>query len=208
MAALDLVGRLVGAVGRVLPASTGRSRSCAQVSGLDPRRPRGGARGRRAGRRGHARPAGPSGTPAPADPPACEEAVAAVLEADWVVLGPGSWFTSVLTHLLVPGLREALAPRAPGAWSRSTCGAGGGDLRVHPGGAPRRAHRARARRALRRRARRPRRRRGPGRARARRRPGRRPPRARAPSPPPTARPATTSTASRPRAPHPSLTAPV
>jgi uncharacterized cofD-like protein len=44
----------------------------------------------------------------PADPPACPEAVAAVSQADWVVLGPGSWFTSVLPHLLVPGLAEAL----------------------------------------------------------------------------------------------------
>ena len=44
----------------------------------------------------------------PADPPACPEAVAAVGAADWVVLGPGSWFTSVLPHLLVPGLAEAL----------------------------------------------------------------------------------------------------
>jgi uncharacterized cofD-like protein len=44
----------------------------------------------------------------PADPPAVPEAVAAVLEADWVVFGPGSWFTSVLPHLMVPSLREAL----------------------------------------------------------------------------------------------------
>jgi uncharacterized cofD-like protein len=44
----------------------------------------------------------------PADPPACPEAVAAIEAADWVVLGPGSWYTSVLPHLLVPGLRDAL----------------------------------------------------------------------------------------------------
>jgi uncharacterized cofD-like protein len=44
----------------------------------------------------------------PADPPACPEAVAAVREADWVVLGPGSWYSSVLVHLLVPELAEAL----------------------------------------------------------------------------------------------------
>ena len=44
----------------------------------------------------------------PADPPACAEAVEAVVEADWVVLGPGSWFTSVLPHLLVPELSSAL----------------------------------------------------------------------------------------------------
>jgi uncharacterized cofD-like protein len=44
----------------------------------------------------------------PEAPAACEEAVAAVRAADWVVLGPGSWFTSVLPHLLVPELRAAL----------------------------------------------------------------------------------------------------
>lgn len=49
----------------------------------------------------------------PANPPACPEAVAAVDEADWVVLGPGSWYTSVIPHLLVPELREALVS-APG----------------------------------------------------------------------------------------------
>jgi uncharacterized cofD-like protein len=31
-----------------------------------------------------------------------------VLDADVVLLGPGSWFTSVLPHLLVPELHEAL----------------------------------------------------------------------------------------------------
>ena len=44
----------------------------------------------------------------PPDPPACPEAVAAVHAADWVVFGPGSWFTSVLPHLLVPELADAL----------------------------------------------------------------------------------------------------
>jgi uncharacterized cofD-like protein len=44
----------------------------------------------------------------PPDPPACPEALAAVLAADLVVLGPGSWFTSVLPHLLVPELAAAL----------------------------------------------------------------------------------------------------
>ncbi len=31
-----------------------------------------------------------------------------MLDADWVVFGPGSWFTSVLPHLLVPELAAAL----------------------------------------------------------------------------------------------------
>ncbi len=44
----------------------------------------------------------------PAEPRANPEAVRAVLDADWVVLGPGSWFTSVCPHLLVPDLAEAL----------------------------------------------------------------------------------------------------
>ncbi|MFW0181554.1 gluconeogenesis factor YvcK family protein [Rothia sp. CCM 9417] len=44
--------------------------------------------------------------PAEAEP--CPEAVSAVHEADWVVLGPGSFFTSLLPHLLLPGLREAI----------------------------------------------------------------------------------------------------
>jgi uncharacterized cofD-like protein len=41
-------------------------------------------------------------------PKACPAAVDAVREADLVLLGPGSWFTSVLPHLLVPELHEAL----------------------------------------------------------------------------------------------------
>ena len=44
----------------------------------------------------------------PARPPALPEAVPRSRDADWVVLGPGSWFTSVIPHLLVPELREAL----------------------------------------------------------------------------------------------------
>jgi uncharacterized cofD-like protein len=48
----------------------------------------------------------------PADPPACAAAVAAVAEADTVLLGPGSWFTSVIPHVLVPGLHDALVRTA------------------------------------------------------------------------------------------------
>ena len=48
----------------------------------------------------------------PDHPPACPEAVAAIEAADWVVLGPGSWFTSVLPHLLVPGPRRRAAAHA------------------------------------------------------------------------------------------------
>lgn len=44
----------------------------------------------------------------PADAPACGEALEAIELSDWVILGPGSWYTSVLPHLMLPQLREAL----------------------------------------------------------------------------------------------------
>jgi uncharacterized cofD-like protein len=49
----------------------------------------------------------------PEAPKACVEALDAVRAADVLILGPGSWFTSVLPHLLVPDLRDAvIASRA------------------------------------------------------------------------------------------------
>ncbi|GAB3231623.1 uridine diphosphate-N-acetylglucosamine-binding protein YvcK [Glycomyces halotolerans] len=45
----------------------------------------------------------------PADATACPETLEAVAEADWHVFGPGSWYTSVIPHLLLPELREAIA---------------------------------------------------------------------------------------------------
>ncbi|MBI3428742.1 MAG: uridine diphosphate-N-acetylglucosamine-binding protein YvcK [Actinobacteria bacterium] len=44
----------------------------------------------------------------PQDPPAREEALSAIAQAAWVTMGPGSWFSSVLPHLLVPMQRRAL----------------------------------------------------------------------------------------------------
>ncbi len=44
----------------------------------------------------------------PRDAKACPEAIEAISEADWVVLGPGSWYSSVIPHLLVADLRDAL----------------------------------------------------------------------------------------------------
>ena len=45
----------------------------------------------------------------PRDPVACPDAVKALDEADAVVLGPGSLYTSVVANLLVPGIADALA---------------------------------------------------------------------------------------------------
>ncbi|HLF09498.1 MAG TPA: gluconeogenesis factor YvcK family protein [Dehalococcoidia bacterium] len=44
----------------------------------------------------------------PEDAPAHPEAVKALLEADLIVLGPGSLYTSILPNLLVSGIRQAI----------------------------------------------------------------------------------------------------
>lgn len=48
----------------------------------------------------------------PEDPPARAEALAAVADADWITMGPGSWFSSVIPHLLVPAQLQALKSTA------------------------------------------------------------------------------------------------
>lgn len=106
--ALDWVGRLLGASGRVLPMALSPMDIAAEVRGLDPVDP-----DALTTVRGQVEVATTGGVIAgirlePADPTPCPEAVAAVRDADWVVLGPGSWFTSVIPHLMVPALREAL----------------------------------------------------------------------------------------------------
>ena len=49
----------------------------------------------------------------PEQAPACVEALTAIELADWVILGPGSWYTSVLPHLLLPEMRDALSATRP-----------------------------------------------------------------------------------------------
>jgi uncharacterized cofD-like protein len=44
----------------------------------------------------------------PENPPSYREALDAVGSADWITMGPGSWFSSVIPHLLVPSLRDAI----------------------------------------------------------------------------------------------------
>jgi uncharacterized cofD-like protein len=107
--ALDWVGRLLGAHGRVLPMATTPMDITARVRGADPADPAAVSVVR--GQVEVATAAGRIESVAlvPEDPQACPEAVEAVLAAEWVVLGPGSWFSSVIPHLMVPGLRTALA---------------------------------------------------------------------------------------------------
>jgi uncharacterized cofD-like protein len=108
VAGLDLVGRLLNSRGRVLPMAAVPLEIEAEVRGLDLADPEAVTPVR-----GQFAVATTSGrvqsiSLLPADPPACPESVRSVREADWVVLGPGSWFTSVMPHLMVPGLRDAL----------------------------------------------------------------------------------------------------
>jgi len=44
----------------------------------------------------------------PENPTTRAEVLLALAEADWITMGPGSWFSSVLPHLLVPSLRDAI----------------------------------------------------------------------------------------------------
>ena len=48
---------------------------------------------------------------APANPPALPAAIAAIQEADYIIMGPGSLYTSVISNLLVPEIAEAIAAR-------------------------------------------------------------------------------------------------
>ncbi|MFI7100274.1 uridine diphosphate-N-acetylglucosamine-binding protein YvcK [Streptomyces sp. NPDC050161] len=106
--ALDLVGKLLGAHGRVLPMSAVPLELQAQVKGHHKGRPDEVATVRGQATVALTRGEVQSVHVVPEDPPAVPEVVAAVRDADWVVLGPGSWFSSVIPHLLVPELREAL----------------------------------------------------------------------------------------------------
>ncbi|HET6817120.1 MAG TPA: uridine diphosphate-N-acetylglucosamine-binding protein YvcK [Mycobacteriales bacterium] len=109
VSALDHVGSLLHAAGRVLPLATAPLEIVADVVGLDPQDP--GAAVEICGQVAVATTSGRvvAVRVEPAEPPACPQAVEAVLDADWAVLGPGSWFTSVIPHLLVPQMAKALS---------------------------------------------------------------------------------------------------
>jgi len=108
VAALDHAAEMVRATGRVLPMSRTPLSIEASVRGADPGRPT-----EITTVRGQHEVAVSTGEVltvrlSPAEPAACAEAVEAIGAADWLLLGPGSWYTSVLPHLLVPQLRDAI----------------------------------------------------------------------------------------------------
>ncbi len=97
--ALAEAGRLLGAVGRVVPATVEPVVLKAIVGGDSI-----------TGQALVARSEGITGVSlVPADAKAPEAALTALARADQVVIGPGSLFTSVLAVVVVPDVREALA---------------------------------------------------------------------------------------------------
>jgi uncharacterized cofD-like protein len=107
VAGLKWAGALLGARGQVLPMSTvpltieGDVRVTTPDGGTGLQTIHGQARCAVAGSLEEVR-------LLPKSAPACTEALTAIELADWVVLGPGSWYTSVLPHLLLPEMRQAL----------------------------------------------------------------------------------------------------
>ncbi|MFY1616627.1 gluconeogenesis factor YvcK family protein [Micromonospora sp. WMMD736] len=108
VAALEHAGAMLGAVGRVLPMSRQPVDIEARVRGADPDAP-----DEVRTVRGQHQVAVTTGRVeslrlTPVAPAACAEALAAIGAADWLIFGPGSWYTSVLPHLLVPQLADAI----------------------------------------------------------------------------------------------------
>ncbi|MEU8116834.1 2-phospho-L-lactate transferase CofD family protein [Micromonospora sp. NPDC048947] len=108
VAALEHAGAMLGAVGRVLPMSRQPVGIEARVRGADPAAP---DEVRTVS--GQHQVAVTTGRVeslrlTPSAPPACAEAIEAIRAADWLIFGPGSWYTSVLPHLLVPQLADAI----------------------------------------------------------------------------------------------------
>lgn len=101
-AALDEVGRLLGAAGRVLPATTEPVVLKAEAGGDEV-----------AGQVAVSNAVGITRVSlTPPDPPVAPGVVEAIEGADQIVIGPGSLYTSILAATSVPGVRDALARTA------------------------------------------------------------------------------------------------
>lgn len=105
---LDWVAALLEAQGRVLPCSLTPLEIVAEIRGDDPFAP-----DEVQTVRGQVAVASTAGQVLhigldPVDAPGCAEAISAVAAADAIVLGPGSWFTSLMPHLLLSDLHDAI----------------------------------------------------------------------------------------------------
>lgn len=105
---LEWMAALLEAQGRVLPCAFDPLTIVADIRGHDPKKPE-----QLSTVRGQVEVATTAGVVEslgiePAQPRECPEAIEAVTTADAVILGPGSWFTSVMPHLVLPGLGDAI----------------------------------------------------------------------------------------------------
>jgi uncharacterized cofD-like protein len=98
-AAVDAAARRLNTAGQVFPSTTELVRLGARVEG-----------GLISGQVAVARTSAPIQAVYldPPQPTACKEAIDAINEADQIVLGPGSLFTSLIATLIVPGIRDAV----------------------------------------------------------------------------------------------------
>lgn len=106
--ALEWVGRLLGAKGRVLPMALTPMDIRAEVRGLVDGDP-----DALTTVRGQVEVATTEGVITaldlePPDPEVSPLVLRRVADADWAFLGPGSWFSSVIPHLRVPALLDAI----------------------------------------------------------------------------------------------------
>jgi uncharacterized cofD-like protein len=108
VAGLDMVANMLHVEGRVLPMAAVPLVIEADVTGLDPERPD--ELGVVVGQEAVALASGEIAEVrlTPANPPAVPEAIEAIGAADYLVLGPGSWYSSVIPHVLVPELLDAI----------------------------------------------------------------------------------------------------
>ena len=104
---LEWVGSLLGAHGRVLPLALRPLDIVAEVDGLETGTT---VRGQVAVARTRGRVA--EVRLEPADAVATPAALHAVQRADAIIMGPGSWYTSVLPHLMLTDMREAVVHSA------------------------------------------------------------------------------------------------
>ena len=115
--ALEESSRVLAVRGRVIPSTLAQVTLCGEVSAPDDVSPAGGVPGGAGSRfilvRGESAIGKATGRIQrvyldPEAPPAYPKAIRAILDAELIVIGPGSLYTSVLPNLLVPDLAQAI----------------------------------------------------------------------------------------------------
>lgn len=101
---LDQMAELLGARGRVLPMALEPLDIEAQVRTADGRSRTISGQWQVATSEGRVE----SVRLIPERPEVPQDVIDALMQADWIIVGPGSWYTSVLPHLMIPEIAEAI----------------------------------------------------------------------------------------------------